>query len=269
MKGRGRRGAALPAGPTAEYPVVHSAGRLGHTAEPQAKRGTMTQKSHETLVTQQFGPRAAAYLGSPVHAQGDDLQHLVALVRGRTAARVLDLGCGGGHVSFHVAREVGEITAYDLSAEMLAAVAAEAARRGLGNLVTRRGAVEELPFDAGTFDIVLSRYSAHHWHDWERGLREARRVVKPGGFVAFADCVSPGPPLLDTYLQAVELLRELVACPGLFGGGMAASHGTSGFCAGSGDQRPPAARFQIVDRPHADAGRSGRGDLGAAKGHGR
>ncbi len=168
----------------------------------------MTENSHETLITRQFGPRAAVYLGSPVHAQGEDLQHLVALVRGRTSARVLDLGCGGGHVSFHVAPEVGEVTAYDLSADMLAAVAAEAARRALRNLVTRRGAVEQLPFDAGTFDIVLSRYSAHHWHDWERGLREARRVVKPGGFVAFADCVSPGPPLLDTYLQAVELLRD-------------------------------------------------------------
>lgn len=168
----------------------------------------MAEKSHEALVTEQFGPRAAAYLGSPVHAEGEDLRHLAALVRGRTAARVLDLGCGGGHVSFHIAPEVGEVTAYDLSSDMLDAVAAEAKRRGLGNLVTKRGAVEKLPFDAGTFDIVLSRYSAHHWHDWQRGLQEARRVVKPGGLAAFADCVSPGPPLLDTYLQAIELLRD-------------------------------------------------------------
>lgn len=168
----------------------------------------MTEKSHETLVTRQFGPRAAAYLDSPVHAHGEDLLHLVALVRGRTSARVLDLGCGGGHVSFHVAPEVGDVTAYDLSADMLEAVAAEAKRRALRNLVVKRGAVEQLPFGAGTFDIVLSRYSAHHWHDWERGLREVRRVLKPGGLAAFADCVSPGPPLLDTYLQAVELLRD-------------------------------------------------------------
>lgn len=168
----------------------------------------MTETSHETLVSQQFGPRAAAYVGSAVHAQGEDLQQLVALVYGRKGARVLDLGCGGGHVSFHLAPEVGEIVAYDLSAEMLAAVEAEAARRGIGNLVTRRGAVEDLPFEAGTFDAVFSRFSAHHWHDWEKGLAEARRVVKPGGIVAFADCVSPGPPLLDTYLQGIELLRD-------------------------------------------------------------
>jgi SAM-dependent methyltransferase len=168
----------------------------------------MTGTSHENLVTQQFGPRAAAYVGSAVHAQGEDLLQLAALLRGRKAARVLDLGCGGGHVSFHVAPEVGEIVAYDLSDEMLAAVTAEASRRKIGNLVTRRGAVEALPFEDASFDAVLSRFSAHHWHHWEKGLAEARRVVKPTGIVAFADCVSPGAPMLDTYLQGIELLRD-------------------------------------------------------------
>lgn len=168
----------------------------------------MNETSHESLVARQFGPRAAAYLGSAVHAQGEDLRQIADLARGRKAARVLDLGCGGGHVSFQIAPEVGEIVAYDLSADMLASVAAEATRRGLGNLVTHQGAVEALPFGTATFDMVASRFSAHHWHDWERGLAEARRVLKPGGFAVFADSVSPGPPLLDTYLQAIELLRD-------------------------------------------------------------
>jgi len=39
-------------------------------------------------------------------------------------------------------------------------------------------------------------------------LREARRVLKPGGRAVFMDAISPGPALLDTYLQAVELLRD-------------------------------------------------------------
>ena len=99
-------------------------------------------KTQEALVGGQFGARAAAYLGSAVHAQGADLQALAALVQGRREARVLDLGCGGGHVSYHVAPHVREVVAYDLSPEMLEVVARAAAQRGLGNIVTRQGVAE-------------------------------------------------------------------------------------------------------------------------------
>src|ERR1700733_14201953 len=91
-------------------------------------------KSHEALVGGQFGARAAAYLGSAVHAQGADLQALADLARGKSEARVLDLGWGAGHVSFHVAPEVGEVVAYDLSPEMLEVVAHSASERGLRNI---------------------------------------------------------------------------------------------------------------------------------------
>jgi ubiquinone/menaquinone biosynthesis C-methylase UbiE len=165
-------------------------------------------KSHEALVDQQFGSRAAAYLSSAVHAQGADLQALAALVEAGRGARVLDLGCGAGHVSFNVAPRAGEVVAYDLSAEMLAVVARAAAERGLGNIATRQGAVEHLPFPEASFDCVLSRYSAHHWRDVEAALREVSRVLKPGGLFGVVDVVSPGVPLLDTYLQSVELLRD-------------------------------------------------------------
>jgi ubiquinone/menaquinone biosynthesis C-methylase UbiE len=121
---------------------------------------------------------------------------------------VLDLGCGGGHVAYAVAPEVAEVTAYDLAAPMLAVVAQSAAARGLGNIVTCRGAAEALPFAPASFDFVLSRFSAHHWRDFAAGLREAARVLAPGGCAAFADVISPGVAVLDTYLQAVELLRD-------------------------------------------------------------
>src|SRR6185312_8172905 len=82
----------------------------------ERERGAMSEsKSHEAVVGGQFGSRAAAYLTSAVHAQGRDLEALAALAHGRSEARVLDLGCGGGHVSFAVAPHVGEVVAYDLS----------------------------------------------------------------------------------------------------------------------------------------------------------
>jgi SAM-dependent methyltransferase len=168
----------------------------------------MQARSHEALLGRQFGARAAAYLSSAVHAQGADLESLANLARGRADARVLDLGCGGGHVSYAVAPHVGSVVAYDLSAEMLETVAHAATERGLNNIATEQGLVEHLPFADSSFDFVFSRFSAHHWRDFNAGLREAARVLKPGGTTAFVDSICPGVPLFDTYLQTVELLRD-------------------------------------------------------------
>jgi ubiquinone/menaquinone biosynthesis C-methylase UbiE len=169
----------------------------------------MSEKStHEALVGQQFGSQAAAYLESAVHAQGADLQALAGLVDAHGQVRVLDLGCGAGHVSFNVAPRAREVVAYDLSAEMLNVVARAAAERGLNNIVTQQGVAEHLPFPDQSFDCVLSRFSAHHWRDLEAALREVARVLKPGAIAGFVDSISPGPALLDTYLQAIELLRD-------------------------------------------------------------
>ncbi|MGU3537160.1 class I SAM-dependent methyltransferase [Methylobacterium sp. A54F] len=168
----------------------------------------MTSRTHESHVADQFGPQAAAYVASAVHAQGGDLDEIGALVRDAAPARVLDLGCGGGHVAFAAAPLSGSVTAYDLSDDMLGAVAAEARRRGLSNIETRQGAAEVLPFADADFDAVLTRFSAHHWRGVAAALAEARRVLKPGGLLVVADLVAPEDAILDTHLQAVELLRD-------------------------------------------------------------
>ncbi len=163
---------------------------------------------HTQVVQKQFGEQASAYLSSAVHAQGTEFGLLKAELAGKVEARVLDLGCGAGHVSFHVAALVKDVVAYDLSQQMLDVVSAAASDRGLDNISTVCGAAERLPFADGEFDYVLSRYSAHHWSDLGVALREVRRVLKPGGVAAFIDVISPGSPLFDTYLQSVEVLRD-------------------------------------------------------------
>lgn len=167
----------------------------------------MTKTQHG-LTLAQFDPQANAYVSSTVHASGADLDALERLVAGAQLGSALDLGCGGGHVSYRLAPHVGQLTAYDLSQAMLDAVGREAAGRGLGNIALRRGAAEALPFADASFDLVVTRYSAHHWTDMAAGVKEIRRVLKPGGRAVIIDVVSPGPPALDTYLQAVELLRD-------------------------------------------------------------
>lgn len=168
----------------------------------------MTDKTHEALVDAQFGPRAKAYVESAVHARGPDLEALESIVRDIAPSSALDLGCGGGHVAYLLARHARTVTATDLSPEMLAAVADTAKSRGLHNIGTAEASADRLPFEDGAFDFLACRYSAHHWRDFEGGVREARRVLRRGATAVFIDVVAPAHPLLDTHLQAVELLRD-------------------------------------------------------------
>jgi SAM-dependent methyltransferase len=164
--------------------------------------------SHQTLVSGQFGPKAQAYVDSAVHAQGEDLRHLAQVLAAKPGGRVLDVGCGGGHATYAAAPHCREVVASDLSDEMLAVVRAESQRRGLTNIVTAQGGAASLPFADGSFDWVISRYSAHHWPWVCKAMVEARRLLPLGGGAVFMDVVAPEVPLLDTWLQSLELLRD-------------------------------------------------------------
>lgn len=167
-----------------------------------------SQKSHTSFVTEQFGAQARAYLESAVHSAGEDLDIIGQEVGDRPEAIALDMGCGGGHVTFRLAPHVSKIVAYDLSADMLQTVAGEAARRGLSNVVTKQGAAENLPCPDKSFDVVATRFSAHHWRDVPAGLAQMYRATKPGGIALFADAVAAEDPLIDTWLQTIEVLRD-------------------------------------------------------------
>ncbi|WGS50779.1 class I SAM-dependent methyltransferase [Paraburkholderia sp. D15] len=163
---------------------------------------------HHDQVADAFGSTAAAYLTSQTHATGADLRTLATSIAATPGAVVLDMGCGAGHASFAVAPHAHEVVAYDIAPQMLTTVEGAARERGLANIRTQQGAAEKLPFAGHTFDWVISRMSAHHWHDVPLALAEVRRVLKPGGRVLFIDIAGSDHPLLDTHLQAVEVLRD-------------------------------------------------------------
>ena len=173
--------------------------------EPEPKMSTET---HEAIVSRQFSPQARSYLTSAVHAGGEDLDLMARLVGKRPQVMALDVGCGGGHATFRLSPLVEKVVACDLSEAMLAVVAEEAQRRGLGNVIPKQGAAETLDWPSAAFDVVVSRYSAHHWLDLPAALAQMRRVSKKGGLAIFMDATSPPSPLLDTWLQTLELLRD-------------------------------------------------------------
>ncbi|MEO6920339.1 MAG: class I SAM-dependent methyltransferase [Collimonas sp.] len=167
-----------------------------------------TARNHDKVVSEQFGSTAAAYLTSIVHAQGADLQKLAGYAQQFGQGKALDVGCGAGHAAFAIAPYVGTVIAYDLAQEMLTVVQGAAAERGLKNLHVQQGSADRLPFADASFDLVCTRYSAHHWKDLPQALAEMARVLKPGGQCIMIDTASPEDVLTDTYFQSIELLRD-------------------------------------------------------------
>jgi SAM-dependent methyltransferase len=159
-------------------------------------------------VQEQFGPVAAAYVTSAVHAGGADLEAMVAAGNLQGTERVLDVATGAGHTAIAFARQAAEVTAFDLTAAMLATAQKLAAEQGVTNITFVAGDAEHLPFDDNSFDLVTCRYAAHHFPHPAQAAREWARVLKPGGRLLLVDIVSPDDPTSDTFLNTAEILRD-------------------------------------------------------------
>jgi SAM-dependent methyltransferase len=96
---------------------------------------------------------------------------------------ILDAGCGLGRFALALAQSApagSTVTALDLSAAMISTVSEEARRRQLPVTVAV-GSVEELPYPAEAFDVVLCNYVLYHVEPIPKALQEIARVLKPGG----------------------------------------------------------------------------------------
>jgi ubiquinone/menaquinone biosynthesis C-methylase UbiE len=96
-------------------------------------------------------------------------------------ARILEVGCGPGHLSTRLAHHGFEVTGLDLDPAMIARANTDRA----GNRGGRRpsflvGDVAALAFPDQSFDLVVSTLSLHHWADPAAGLAEIGRVLRPG-----------------------------------------------------------------------------------------
>jgi SAM-dependent methyltransferase len=101
--------------------------------------------------------------------------------------KVVELGCGTAYVSAWMARRGAEVTGMDLSERQLETAHRLQQLHGL-SIELLHGNCELLPFGDASFDFAISEYGAAIWCRPERWLREAFRVVKPGGSLHFLGC---------------------------------------------------------------------------------
>jgi ubiquinone/menaquinone biosynthesis C-methylase UbiE len=159
-------------------------------------------------VQRQFGQVAANYASSSVHVGGPDLSAMLAAARLQGGERVLDAGAGAGHTALAFAAAGAEVTALDLTEAMLEQGRQLAQQRGLATITFQQGDVEQIEQPDHSFDLVTSRYSAHHYPHPHAALREFARVLRPHGRLLLVDVVAPPAPAADTFLNAIELLRD-------------------------------------------------------------
>ena len=170
------------------------------------KRNRKRSLEHQHhLIRREFKRQASAWAKQRV---SPDLQWVVRQLPLRRNLRVLDVAAGTGLLSQVVAPRVKRVVALDVTPEMITEGYKKVQQRRLRNIIFILGTAEALPFPAGTFDLVMTRFSFHHFRRPKVVLREMKRVCRPGGNVAVVDLLASADNKLRARYNRLERLRD-------------------------------------------------------------
>src|SRR5437763_6088919 len=125
--------------------------------------------AHQARFDASIGPHHAALMAAAAIAPGE---------------AVLDIGCGNGLTSRDAARatgSTGHVLAVELSGPMLARAEQAAKDEGIGNVRFEQGDAQVYPFDAGAFDVAMSRFGVMFFDDPVAAFANIASAVRPGG----------------------------------------------------------------------------------------
>ena len=121
--------------------------------------------------------------------------------------KVVDAGSGAGFDCFIAAQQIGpsgRVVGVDMLAEMLAKARASAEALALRNVEFREGLLEEIPVEDGWADVVISNGVFNLCADKKQAFLEAWRVLRPGGYLQFAD-IANGKPVPASAISNIDL----------------------------------------------------------------
>ncbi len=155
-----------------------------------------------------FGKFADSYITSQTHAKGYDLERLIAIAQPQSDWSVLDVATGGGHTALKFAHHVKKVVATDITPRMLAKASDFITSQGVRNVEFKPADAENLPFEAGTFDLVTCRIAPHHFPDCQQFIHTSWRVLKTGGSLLVQDHVLPDDDIAARYIDDFERWRD-------------------------------------------------------------
>jgi len=174
-------------------------------------KSTVVGAAPEGASDQQSAARAVREMFTSIAPRYDLLNHVLSFnidrmwwrrtarafrhIVGRPDARILDLCCGTGDMTFALRRQAGKSSAQILGADFSHAMLQRATAKSEGANGSAPKWIEadalNLPFPSGHFDLVTSAFGFRNLADYDAGLREIARVLRPGGECGILDFGEP------------------------------------------------------------------------------